>query len=180
MKSYELKTKFLDFFRIKGHKRIKNSSLIPENDSSALFINSGMHPIVNYLMGEKHPLGTRLMNYQRALRTGDIENVGLTKRHHTFFEMLGEWSLGDYWKRESLNWSVEFIVNILGLDPKRLYATVFKGDYKIPQDKESIEIWIDIFKKFNLEPTIGENFALENCPRIVLLGRDDNFWPKGK
>lgn len=179
MTSLELKQNFIKFFEERGHKRISNSSLIPENDPSALFINSGMHPIVRYLMGEPHPMGKRLVNYQRAVRTGDIENVGVTKRHHTFFEMLGEWSLGDYWKKESLEWSVEFVVNVLGFDPNRLYATVFKGNDKIPQDTEAIEIWKNIFTKYGIEPTVGDEFLMVNCPRIITLSEEDNLWKVG-
>ncbi len=178
MTSLKLKRKFIEFFESKGHKRISNSSIIPENDPSALFINSGMHPLVRFLTGEPHPLGDRLVNYQRAVRTGDIENVGVTKRHHTFFEMLGEWSLGDYWKKESLEWSVEFMVEQLGLDPQRLYGTVFKGNDSVKKDEEAIEIWKGIFSKYGIEPTIGDEFLMDNCPRIITLGEEDNFWPK--
>jgi alanyl-tRNA synthetase len=180
MHSQQLKHKFIQFFESKGHHRISNSSLIPENDPSALFTNSGMHPLVRFLTGEPHPLGVRLVNYQRAVRTGDIENVGVTKRHHTFFEMLGEWSLGDYWKKESLEWSVEFMVDVLGLDPKRLYATVFRGNDSVAKDEEAIEIWKNIFTKYGIEPTIGDEFLMENCPRIITLDEEDNFWPKGR
>lgn len=181
MTSQELKKKFIEFFESKGHKRIPNSPLIPENDPSALFINSGMHPIVPYLVGQPHPAGKRLVNYQRAVRTGDIEEVGVTKRHHTFFEMLGEWSLGDYWKKESLEWSVEFIVNVLGFDIHRLHATVFKGNEDLPRDDEAIEIWKEIYKKYGIEATVGDEFfAAGESPRIVMLDENDNFWPKGR
>lgn len=180
MPSGELKKKFLEYFISKNHKRISNSSLIPDNDPSALFINSGMHPIVPYLMGEPHYQGKRLVNYQRALRTNDLENVGVTKRHHTFFEMLGEWSLGDYWKKESLEWSFEFITKVLHLDPKRLHATVFSGNELIPRDEESIEIWKKIFESNGIETTIGEAFSDNGIsPRIITLGAEDNFWKVG-
>lgn len=181
MTSLELKKKFIEFFEKKGHMRIANASLIPENDPSALFINSGMHPIVPYLVGQPHPLGKRLVNYQRAVRTGDIEEVGVTKRHQTFFEMLGEWSLGDYWKKESLEWSFEFLTKELGLDPKRFYATVFKGNESVEADFEAIEIWKEIFTKAGIEPTVGDEFFITGeSPRIVKLGEEDNFWPKGR
>jgi alanyl-tRNA synthetase len=180
MTSIELKQKFIKFFESKGHKRIQNSSVIPENDPSALFINSGMHPIVPYLMGQEHPAGKRLVNYQRAIRTGDIEEVGVTKRHNTFFEMLGEWSLGDYWKKESLEWTMEFLVKELGFDPTRLYATVFKGNENIPRDDEAIGYWKTIFQQYHIEPTVGDSFLMENSPRIITLGEDDNFWAVGK
>jgi alanyl-tRNA synthetase len=179
MNSLELKQKYLEFFEARGHKRIANSSVIPENDPSALFINSGMHPIVRYLMGEPHPFGKRLVNYQRAVRTGDLENVGVTRRHHTFFEMMGNWSLGDYWKKESLEWSVEFIVDVLGFDPKRLYGTVFKGNENIPKDEEAIEIWKAIFQKYDIKPTVGDEFLMQDSPRIIMLGEEDNLWQVG-
>ncbi len=181
MTSNELKQKFIEFFESKGHKKIANASLIAENDPSNLFINSGMQPLVPYLLGEPHIMGTRLVNYQRAVRTGDIEEVGVTKRHHTFFEMLGEWSLGDYWKRESLEWSFEFMTSILGFDPKRLHATVFKGNEFVARDEEAIGIWKDIFTKAGIEPTIGDEFLSSGeSPRIIMLDENDNFWPKGR
>lgn len=180
MTSQELKSKFLEFFIKRGHKRIPNSSLIPENDPSALFINSGMHPLVRFLLGEPHPLGRRLVNYQRAVRTGDIDEVGeKNSRHLTFFEMLGEWSLGDYGKRESLTWTFEFLTQVLKLDPHRLYVTVYKGDDIVPKDEESIEIWQDIFGKLGIEAKVGESFIIgADAPRIILLG-EDNFWAVG-
>ncbi|MCX8035112.1 MAG: alanine--tRNA ligase-related protein [Candidatus Dojkabacteria bacterium] len=181
MTGHELKQKFISFFISKNHVEIPNASLIPENDPSALFTNSGMHPIVRYLMGEPHPLGKRLVNYQRAVRTGDIEDVGSTKRHLTFFEMLGEWSLGDYGKIESLEWTFEFLIDVLKLDPKRLHATVFRGNDKVNADEESIEIWKEIFKKHGIEPTIGDRFEDKgDSPRIIRLTENDNFWPKGR
>lgn len=179
MTGLELKQKFISFMESKGHKQIPNSSVIPENDPSALFINSGMHPIVPYLIGQPHPYGVRLTNYQRAIRTGDIEEVGVTKRHMTFFEMLGEWSLGDYWKNESLEWSFEFLIKVLGFDPKRLHATVFIGNDSVERDNEAIEIWKSLFEKYGIEPTIGDGFTYENSPRIIMLGEDDNFWKVG-
>ncbi len=180
MTSKELKSKFLEFFIKRGHKRIPNSSLIPENDPSALFINSGMHPLVRFLLGEPHPLGRRLVNYQRAVRTGDIDEVGeKNSRHLTFFEMLGEWSLGDYGKKESLTWTFEFLTQVLNLDPYRLYVTVYKGDDVIPKDDESIKIWQDVFSKFGIEAKVGESFMVgPDAPRIILLG-EDNFWAVG-
>ncbi len=178
MTGIELKKKFIEFMESKGHKRFPSSSVLPENDPSALFINSGMHPIVPFLLGQPHPAGVRITNYQRAIRTGDIENVGVTRRHLTFFEMMGEWSLGDYWKRESLVWSMEFLVNVLKLDPKRLYATVFIGNELVERDNEAIEIWKDIFNKLNIEPSIGDEFFYDDSPRIIMLD-EDNFWKVG-
>lgn len=179
--STEFKKKFLDYFGSKGHIRIPNSSLIPENDPSALFINSGMHPLIPYLLGEPHPYGEskRLMNTQRAVRTVDIDKIGESLRHLTFMQMLGEWSLGDYWKQDSLEFSVEFLVEILGFDINRLYGTVYEGDEVVPCDNEAIEIWKGIYKKYGIEASVGTEFTLENCPRIITLGKDDNFWTVG-
>jgi alanyl-tRNA synthetase len=180
MTSQELKKKFIEFFVSKGHVHIPNSSVIPENDPSALFINSGMHPLVPYLLGEPHPSGkTRLVNYQRAVRTGDIEEVG-DNTHHTFFEMLGEWSLGDYGKKESIEWTFEFLTQELGFDPKRLHPSVFRGNSEVPRDEEAIEIWKDVFTKIGLEADVEDNFNDSGkSARIIALGEDDNFWKVG-
>jgi len=180
MNSLELKQKFIKFFEERGHKRIANSSLIPENDPSALFTNSGMHPLVPYLLGQPHPFGKRLTNYQRSVRTGDIDEVGeKNSRHCTYFDMLGEWSLGDYGKKESLEWSFEFLTKVLGFDPKRLYVTVYKGDEIVPEDKEAIEVWKNIFKSAGIDARVGDEFAIgQDAPRIIRLG-EDNFWSVG-
>jgi len=161
MTSKELRSKFLEFFALKGHKIIPSASLIPEGDPTVLFTTAGMHPLVPYLLGEKHPLGKRLCNIQKCLRTDDIEEVG-DSTHLTFFEMLGYWSLGDYWKEESIVFSFEFLTKILGLEKERIYVTVFEGEGKIPQDQESIEIWQ---KRIGLPKE-----------RIFFLPRSDNFW----
>jgi len=123
----QLIKKYLDFFKSKGHKEIPNSSLIPENDPTTLFISAGMHPLVPYLLGQKHPLGKRLMNVQKCIRTGDIEEVGNTT-HHTFFEMLGNWSLGDYWKKEAIKMTFEFHTKILKIPLERYAVTCFAGN----------------------------------------------------
>ncbi len=145
MKAKEIRQKYLEFFEGKGHSIIRSASLIPENDSSVLFTTAGMHPLVPYLMGEKHPAGNCLVDFQKCVRTGDIEEVGDTT-HHTFFEMLGNWSLGDYFKKESLQWSWEFLTSKdwLGLDLKRLAVSVFAGDKDAPFDEESYQIWSDL------------------------------------
>jgi len=140
MTAKELKEKYIDFFVKKGHKKLPNVSLVPENDPTALFISAGMHPLVPYLLGESHPLGKRLVSNQRCLRTVDIDKVGNTT-HHTFFEMLGNWSLGDYWKKEAIEWSWEFLTKKLNLDPKRISVSVFAGDKETPGDEESAKIW---------------------------------------
>ena len=134
---------YIEFFKSKSHKEIKNSSLIPENDPTVLFTTAGMHPIVPFLLGEKHPQGKRLVNVQRCIRTGDIDSVGDTC-HHTFFEMLGNWSLGDYWKKEAIQFTFEFHTKILKIPLERYAVTVFGGDKRIPQiskDEEAAKVW---------------------------------------
>src|SRR3989338_1962023 len=132
--SSELRQKYLDFFAKKGHAIIPSASLIPENDPSTLFISAGMQPLVPYLLGEKHPDGQRLVNSQKCIRTGDIDEVG-DETHHTFFEMLGHWSLGDYFKKEAMEMSYEFLTKELKLEPKRLAFSVFAGDKNSPKDQ---------------------------------------------
>jgi len=163
MTAWELKRKFLDFFVKKEHKVLPNLPLVPENDPTTLFISAGMQPLVPYLLGEPHPLGKRLCSIQRCLRTGDIEGVG-DVFHLTFFEMLGNWSLGDYWKKESLSWSYEFLTKVLGLDPRRFHVTIFAGDKNAPKDEESEKIWLSL----GIPPQ-----------RIYLLPKEDNWWEAG-
>src|SRR5450830_1595252 len=139
MKSSELRQKFLDFFESKGHKVIPSASLIPENDPTVLFTTAGMHPLVPYLLGQKHPEGTRLTDSQKCIRTGDIDEVG-DDVHLTFFEMLGNWSLGDYWKEEAIKWSFEFLTKELNIPLERLAFTCFEGDKDAPKDEESAKI----------------------------------------
>ena len=164
MKASELKAKFFDFFTAKDHCLLPNVSLIPENDPTALFINSGMHPLVPYLLGEPHPLGKRLVSNQRCLRTQDIDSVG-DDSHLTFFEMLGNWSLGDYWKKEAISWSWEFLTKELGLDKKRISVSCFAGDKDSPKDEESAQIW--------------ESLGVPK-ERIYFLGTKENWWSVGK
>jgi alanyl-tRNA synthetase len=157
MKARQLKEKFVQFFVDKQHQEIPPVSLIPQNDSSTLFISAGMHPLVPYLMGQKHPLGKRLVNIQKCIRTSDIEKVG-NATHHTFFEMLGNWSLNDYFKKEMIPWSFEFLTQVLNYDPKILNVTVYKDD------KESLEIWKSL--------GISDD-------RIRILDKEDNWWERG-
>ncbi len=140
--SHELRKKYLEFFKQKGHTIIPSASLIPENDPTVLFTTAGMHPLVPYLLGEPHPGGKRLANVQKSVRTQDIDEVG-DNRHDTFFEMLGNWSLGDYFKKDAITWSWEFLTDKkwLGIDPKKLAVTVFAGDADAPRDEESADIW---------------------------------------
>ena len=142
MKAKEIRQKYLDFFKSKGHTIIPSESLIPENDPTVLFTTAGMHPLVPYLMGEEHPGGNRVTNAQKCIRTSDIDEVGDTT-HHTFFEMLGNWSFGDYFKKEAIEWSWEFLTSSewLGLDKNRLACSVFEGDDNAPFDSEAFEIW---------------------------------------
>ena len=142
MTANELRQKYLEFFASKGHAIIPSAPVVPENDPTTLFITAGMHPLVPYLMGEKHPHGTRLTNSQKSIRTIDIDEVG-DRTHHTFFEMLGNWSLGDYFKREALSWSWEFLTSPdwLALDKNRLACSVFEGDADAPFDQEAFDIW---------------------------------------
>ncbi len=165
MQSNEIRSKFLKFFEKRGHKIIPSASLVPENDPSVLFNTAGMQPLVPYLMGQKHPSGNRLVNVQKCVRTQDIDEVG-DNTHDTFFEMMGNWSLGDYFKEEAIQWSYEFLTSKekgLGLDPKRLYITVFEGDENAPKDTEAYEIW----KKY-----VPEN-------RIYFMGAESNWWSVG-
>lgn len=164
MTAKELKKKYIEFFVKKGHKLLPNVSLIPENDPTALFINSGMHPLVPYLLGESHPLGKRLVSNQRCLRTQDIDEVGNVK-HNTFFEMLGNWSLGDYWKKEAIGWSWEFLTVELNFDPKRIVVTCFAGDKDVPKDEETAKIW--------------QSLGIPK-ERIYFLGKKDNWWSVGE
>ena len=181
----ELRKKYLDFFKSKEHAVIPSAPLVPENDPTVLFTTAGMHPLVPYLMGEKHPLGKRIADAQKCVRTGDIDDVG-DNRHLTFFEMLGNWSLGDYFKKEAIQWSWEFLTDSkwLGLDPKRIYITVFAGDEKLgaKRDDESIEIWKQQFEKMGIDAGVCElDQKAEKNSRIFLLGAEDNFWgPAGQ
>jgi alanyl-tRNA synthetase len=160
--SDKLKKFYFEFFQENGHVLIANASLIPENDPTALFISAGMHPLVPYLLGQQHPSGKRLVNVQKCLRTSDIDEVG-DSFHLSFFEMLGNWSLGDYFKEESIRWSYEFLTSKgwLNLDEERLFVTVFAGDEKVPVDEDSARIWEEI------------GFPRE---KIFYLPREDNWW----
>ncbi len=143
MTAQELREKYLKFFEKLGHKIIPSAPLLPENDPTTLFISAGMHPLVPFLLGQPHPDGKRLTSCQKCIRTGDINEVG-DFNHHTFFEMLGNWSLGDYFKKEAVEWSYEFLTKDLGLNPDQLYITCFVGDNDAPKDEESAQIWQSI------------------------------------
>src|SRR3989337_2350622 len=149
MTSSEIRQKFLEFFEKRGHKIVPSSSLVPENDPSVLFTTAGMQPMVAYLLGQEHPQGKRIVNSQKCFRANDIEEVG-DNRHTTFFEMLGNWSFGDYFKKEQLSWIFEFLTKELQLDPKRLYVSVFEGNKSVPKDTESIKIWQGLFSSVGI------------------------------
>src|SRR3989339_1973988 len=157
MTSSELRSKFLEFFREKGHAIMPSASLIPENDPTTLFTGSGMQPMVPYLLGEPHPQGTRITDSQKCFRAGDIEEVG-DNRHTTFFEMLGNWSLGDYFKREQISWMFAFLTKEISLDPSRLYVTVFGGspELGIVRDDETVALWQEVFMSVGIEAKVGE------------------------
>ncbi len=158
-----IKDTYIKFFEAKGHKYIPSAGVIPENDPTSLFTTAGMQPLVPYLLGQKHPEGSRLVDVQKCFRTNDLDEVGDTT-HHTFFEMLGNWSLGDYFKEESIAWSLELLTEKFNIPKDRLAVTVFEGNGNIPKDEQSANIW--------KSHGISEN-------RISYLGKDDNFWTVG-
>ena len=164
MKAIEIRNKYLNFFKKNGHKVIPSAPLIPENDPSVLFTTAGMQPLVPYLLGEKHPEGTRLTDYQKCLRTNDIDEVG-DNRHLTYFEMMGNWSLGDYFKEESVAMSFEFLTKELGIPTDKLSVTCFAGDEDAPRDNITAECW----KKAGIPED-----------RIYFYGKDDNWWIAGE
>jgi len=165
MESSDIRQKFLDFFEKHGHKITPSASLIPENDPTVLFTTAGMHPLVPFLLGEKHPSGKRLASCQKCIRTGDIDEVG-DDVHLTFFEMLGNWSFGDYWKEDAIKWSFEFLTKELKIPLERLAVSCFIGDKDAPKDEESAKIW--------------QSFGIKK-ERIAFLAKEDNWWgPAGQ
>ncbi len=158
-----LKDLYINFFVSKGHKQIPSAPVVPENDPSVLFNTAGMQPLIPYLMGEEHPYGKRLCDYQKCIRLTDLDRIG-DSTHHTFFEMLGNWSLGDYFKNESIAYSFEFLTEVLHIPVDKLAITVFEGDEEIPRDEVSASRW--------------ESLGIPKS-RIAYLGRDDNFWIPG-
>ena len=153
-----IKDLFINFFISKGHKQIPSAPVVPENDPSVLFNTAGMQPLIPYLMGEPHPYGTRLCDYQKCIRTNDLDAIGDTT-HHTFFEMLGNWSLGDYFKDESISWSFEFLTEHLNIPVERLAVTVFAGNDLIPFDEVSYNKWLSLgIKKERIARTVEDNF----------------------
>jgi alanyl-tRNA synthetase len=187
--SEDIRNAFLSFWTSppRNAKVIPNVSLVPNNDPTLLFVNSGMFPLVPYLSGQPHPLGKRLCNVQRCLRTNDINDVG-DYNHLTFFEMIGNWSLGAFSKTEQILWKMELYVEHFGLDPKRIFASVWKGDEKIPRDTEAIEAWIKAFSKYGIEAKFSEDItkvpqgdeSSDNWKfRIFPYGKEHNWWQRG-
>ena len=164
MKAIEIRNKYINFFKRHGHQAIPSAPIIPENDPSVLFTTAGMQPLVPYLLGEKHPAGNRIVDYQKCLRTNDIDEVG-DNRHLTFFEMLGNWSLGDYFKEEAISMSYEFLTKDLGINPAELSVTCFAGDEDAPRDNVAAEAW----KKAGIPEE-----------RIYFYGKDNNWWIAGE
>lgn len=164
MKAIEIRNKYLNFFKNHGHVVIPSAPLIPENDPSVLFTTAGMQPLVPYLLGEPHPAGTRLTDYQKCVRTNDIDEVG-DNRHLTYFEMLGNWSLGDYFKEESIQMSYDFLTKELGIPVEKLSVTCFAGDEDCARDEVTASCW----KKAGIPEE-----------RIYYFGKDDNWWIAGE
>jgi len=186
MTAQEIRKKYLDYFMAKGHKVIPRASLVPQDDPTTLFTGSGMQPLVPYLLGEKHPAGKRLVDSQTCFRAEDMDEVG-DNRHTTFFEMLGNWSLGDYYKEDQLVWFWDFLTKTVGLDPQKLYVTCFIGDKQtdVPKDTESAKIWKDLFGQEDIdakEVEIGSNEAgyqkgMQNG-RIFFYDASKNWWSR--
>jgi alanyl-tRNA synthetase len=165
----ELRNRYISFFVKNGHIEIPSASLVPEDDPSVLFVNAGMFPLVPFLKGQAHPAGKKLVNSQRCLRTGDIDEVG-DSTHCTTFEMLGNWSLNDYFKKEAINMTMDFFIEELGFDINSIYTTIFEGEGDIPRDEDSIATWKELFAKYRIDAKVGEN------ERIMPKGREDNWW----
>lgn len=187
MTAQEIRKAYLKFFAERGHSVIPRALLVPDNDPTTLFTGSGMQPLIPYLLGEKHPDGVRLVDSQTCIRAQDIEDVG-DNRHTTFFEMLGNWSLGDYFKKEQITWFFEFLVNEVGLDPNKLYVSCFIGDKKngIPRDDEAATIWQKLFEEKGIEAKIaeigsqadGDKRGIKPGERIFFYDDGENWWSR--
>ncbi|GIK84094.1 MAG: alanine--tRNA ligase [Patescibacteria group bacterium] len=181
MQADHLRSKYLEFFKNRGHSIIPSSALVPENDPTTLFTGSGMQPMIEYLLGAKHPKGTRIADSQKCFRSQDIEEVG-DNRHTTFFEMLGNWSLGDYFKKEQLTWFFEFLTKEVGLDPNKLFVTVFRGNDSlgIGKDAESVAIWKELFAGVGITATdvdFSERDGMQGG-RIFYFDEKKNWWSR--
>lgn len=179
MNAFDIRQRYLAFFEARGHKILPSAPLLPENDPTTLFTGSGMQPMVPYLLGEPHPEGTRLADSQKCFRSGDIEEVG-DNRHTTFFEMLGNWSLGDYFKKEQVSWMFEFLTKEIGLDPNRLYVTVFRGNDQIERDEETVGLWKDAFASAGIAAEAVDFSEVEGMRggRIFYYGEKKNWWSR--
>ena len=187
MTAQEIRKAYLDFFEKRGHEIIPRALLVPKEDPTTLFTGSGMQPLLPYLLGQEHPKGVRLVDSQTCLRAQDIDDVG-DNRHTTFFEMLGNWSLGDYFKKDQIRWFFEFLTDVVGLEPEKIYVTCFIGDEEnnIPKDTESAEIWAELFKEKGIDPKIVELGSAENGDklgmqdgRIFFYDDGENWWSRG-
>lgn len=187
MNAQEIRQKYLEFCQRNGHAIIERAPLILHNDPTTLFTGSGMQPLLPYLLGQDHPQGTKLADSQTCLRAQDIEDVG-DNRHTTFFEMLGNWSMGEYFKRQQIEWFFEFLTEIVGLDPHKIYVSCFIGDEKnnIPRDDEAAQIWQEVFTKKGIEAKIVELDSAENGDKLGMQGGriffyndKENWWSRG-
>jgi alanyl-tRNA synthetase len=186
MTAQEIRKAYLSFFEQRGHKVIPRAQLVPYNDPTTLFTGSGMQPLIPYLLGQTHPEGKRLVDSQTCLRAQDIEEVG-DNRHTTFFEMLGNWSLGSYFKQEQISWLFEFLVDVVGLDPSKLYVTCYNGnkEFNIPRDNEAAELWTELFKTKHIDSKMVEIGSEENGyksgmngGRIFFYDGKKNWWSR--
>jgi alanyl-tRNA synthetase len=187
MTAQEIRRAYLDFFETRGHVVIPRAQLVPKDDPTTLFTGSGMQPLLPFLLGQEHPSGIRLVDSQTCLRAQDIDDVG-DNRHTTFFEMLGNWSMGDYFKKDQIRWFFEFLTDVVGLDPNKIYVTCFIGDIEnnIPKDTESAEIWSELFKEKGIDAKIIELGSAENGDklgmqdgRIFFYDDGENWWSRG-
>lgn len=177
----EIRSKFLEYMKKRGHAVVPSASLVPENDPTTLFTGSGMQPMVPYLLGQKHPLGTRIADSQKSFRSQDIEEVG-DNRHTTFFEMLGNWSFGDYFKKEQIEWMWDFLINELNLNPNKLYITCFAGNESlgVPKDTFSAELWQKLFEEKGIQAEISDTpeAGMKEGERIFYYGEKKNWWSR--
>jgi alanyl-tRNA synthetase len=188
MDAHEIRSSYLRFLQDRGHAQIPRASLIPDADRSTLFTGSGMQALLPFLLGEDHPTGNRLVDSQPCLRAQDIEEVG-DNRHTTFFEMLGNWSLGDYFKEQQIRWFFEFLVDVVGLDPQRIYVSCFIGDpeHGLPRDDEAAAIWQRVFLERGIQADIasigsrhdGDARGIRDGERIFFYDSDENWWSRG-
>lgn len=187
MSGNEIRSRYLEYFKQRGHAIVPSSAIVPENDPTTLFTGSGMQPMIPYLMGEKHPEGSRVADSQKSFRAEDIEEVG-DNRHTTFFEMLGNWSFGDYFKKEQIEWMFDFLVNEIGIDPKRLYISVFGGDAEngLPRDEDAPGIWQGLFAEKGIDAAVadigseahGYARGMKEGERIFYYEAKKNWWSR--